>query len=973
MMRSTLWGTASLLVLMAATPALAQPAASDQPAPVSALIDRVDIPYQRFTLPNGLRVLVHTDRKAPVVAVSTWYHVGSKDEPKGKTGFAHLFEHLMFNGSENAPNDFFEPLQQVGATDYNGTTWFDRTNYFETVPVAALERTLFLESDRMGHLLGGITQAKLDNQRGVVQNEKRQGDNAPFGTVDYLVYATLFPDGHPYRHSTIGSMADLNGASLEDVKGWFRANYGPNNAVLVLAGDIDAATARPLVEKWFGAIPAGPAVTRVAAPVPALPAPVTKVMKDAVANTRVMRLWAVEGVNGRDTTALDAAAAILGGLSSSRLDNALVRGEQSALNVSANIEAFENVGVLTVSADVKPGQDAARVAARMDAVVADFLRTGPTADELRRVQTKTAATTIAGYESVGGFGGKAVALAEGEVYSGDPTKYKRDLRALAALTPAQVASAARKWLGRPVFALTVEPGVRDTSPAMLEITGGASAAPTPPAGRVMAWYAKPGTPRADAVHAAAERRMPVVVAAVGDPDRKTFPALGAFPPLKLPAIERTTLANGIPVYFAQRHDVPTVRVAVSFDAGVAADPADRYGVQKLTLDMMRNGTTRLGSRELAEAQERLGATIAASSSLDRSDVTMLAVSPNLGASLGLLADVVRNPAFAPAELERLRGLAFGTLASTLSDPNGIARLLLPEKVYGSAYPYGRPASGIGTAVSLRAITRDDLVRFHQGWLRPDNAAIFVVGDTTLAALKPMLDRSFGDWRAPASPRLVKAFTASVPPRAGNRIYLVDKPGAPQSVIRAGQVLDASGKDAALLVLRQSNDVLGGSFLSRLNTDLRETKGWSYGVGSGVPEVENRPLYLVNAPVQTDRTGEAIAALIADMREFATTKGVTADELTRTTNGSIRELPGAFESSEAMLGAMQAIVHYGRPDDYYQTLGARFQAMTVADLDRAARAAIDPAKLVFIVVGDAAKVRPQLAKLGLPVEELPLAK
>jgi zinc protease len=444
----------------------AAPAWAAEPAPVSALVAKVNIPYQQFTLPNGMRVIVHTDRKAPVVAVSIWYHVGSKDEPKGKTGFAHLFEHLMFNGSENSPEDTFKPLQQIGATDVNGTTWYDRTNYFETVPTGALETALFLESDRMGYLLGAVTQQKLDTQRGVVQNEKRQGDNEPFGTTGYIENANLFPEGHPYRHSTIGSMADLNGASLEDVKNWFRAKYGAGNAVLVLAGDVDVPTAKRLVTKWFGAIPRGPAVTRVNVPVPTLPASKSIVIKDRVPYTRLSRHWVIEGVNGAETIPLSVAASALGGLSSSRLDNALVRGEQLAINVSAGVQRQEKVSFF----EVKPGQDAAKVAARLDAIIADFVKNGPSEDEVRRVATQSLSGTIGGYESVGGFGGKAVALAEGLVYSGDPGKYKKDLVALAAVTPASVKAAMQKWLTRPVLNITVEPGARDTSPAMLKLT-----------------------------------------------------------------------------------------------------------------------------------------------------------------------------------------------------------------------------------------------------------------------------------------------------------------------------------------------------------------------------------------------------------------------------------------------------------------------------------------------------------------------
>jgi predicted Zn-dependent peptidase len=342
-----LLASASLLAACATAPQTAEvapPAAPEavapaEPAPVTALVQEVAIPHEEFQLSNGLTVLVHTDRKAPIVGVAMWYNVGSKDEVKGKTGFAHLFEHLMFNGSENLPGDYFEYLQQIGATDYNGTTNFDRTNYFQSVPTGALERALFMESDRMGYLLGAVTQAKLDNQRGVVQNEKRQGDNQPGGLVFYEILKNLFPEGHPYRHSPIGSMADLDKAHLQDVRNWFINNYGPNNAVLVLAGDIDAATARPMVEKYFGDIARGPVNTPAAAEVPVLAAPKAEVMKDRVAATTVSRYWPMPGLLDRQLVALDLGGSVLGGLASSRLDKILVRDEKTAVSVSAGLYA----------------------------------------------------------------------------------------------------------------------------------------------------------------------------------------------------------------------------------------------------------------------------------------------------------------------------------------------------------------------------------------------------------------------------------------------------------------------------------------------------------------------------------------------------------------------------------------------------------------------------------------------------------
>ena len=928
-------GVAALaFVLPVHAPVMAQAApakapATAKPAPVSTLVKAVDIPYQTFTLQNGLRVVVHTDRKAPVVAVSVWYDVGSKHEPKGKTGFAHLFEHLMFNGSENAPGDFFAPLKSVGATDYNGTTYFDRTNYFETVPTAALDRALFLESDRMGYLLGAVTQGVLDEQRGVVQNEKRQGDNQPYGLTQYKVLEGLFPAGHPYAHSTIGSMADLDAASLETVKDWFRQHYGPNNAVLVLAGDIDVATAKPLVEKYFGAIKPGPKSVLPTVSIPTLPAPVSEVMKDRVAAVMISRNWAVPGLNDPESASLVVAGSILGGLASSRLDNILVKQEKLAVRVSASDRPFSQVGMVKMMAIVRPGVDPAQVDKRMGEILADFLKNGPTEDEVRRAVTRFVSGRVEGLESVGGFGGKAVALAEGALYSNDPGKYKKQLLAIAAQTPATVKAAADKWLSRPAYTLTVVPGARD------------------------AYEEAKVPPRAD------------VPAAPDQPAKGTrgaLPEVGQVKPLSFPTVERSRLANGIELIYAQRTAVPVTQIAMSFDAGIAADVPGKLGTQRMMQSMLDEGTTHRTTIMIAEEQERLGASIGSGASNDRTTVHLDVPSANLDPALALYADVIRNPAFPEAELARVKTQTLAGIKQELTSPQGLAGRVLPPLVYGPTSPYAK-AQGLGDPAAVAALTRADLVTFHQAWLRPDKAKIFITSDRPLAEVKAALDRVFGDWRGTGAAGR-KSFTAGQP--SAPKIVLINRPDSPQSMILAGLPTTLKGIDD-MLPVNTANDALGGSFLSRINTDIRENKHWSYGVRGGFQSSEFAAPYVMSAPVQADKTGPSIDALRTDVTEFLTTKPMDQVEFDRAITGAIRSLSGSFETSDAVLSAMQTNDLLRRPDNYYATITRRYQALTRDELNKSIQAALNPKDFVWVVVGDAKAVKPQLDGLGLPVE------
>jgi predicted Zn-dependent peptidase len=930
----------ALALAVPAIPAAAQdtPAetASRPAADLSALVSQVKIPYEEFELANGLTVLVHEDRKAPVVNVTVWYNVGSKDEPKGKTGFAHLFEHLMFNGSENAPEDYFQYLAEIGATDYNGTTWFDRTNYFQTVPRPALERALWLESDRMGYLLGAVTQGKLDNQRGVVQNEKREGDNEPGGLVFYQVLKTLFPEGHPYHHEAIGSMADLDSASMEDVRAWFRDKYGPNNATLVIAGDISAAEAKPLVEKYFGAIARGPVNDPAKAEVTTLTEPVRKLFKDQVAATSVTRYWPVEGITGKDRIALDVGASILGGLASSRLNDALVRGEQLAVAVGASNSAYHRIGILSVEATAKQGVDVATLEARMQAVLDRLIAEGPTEDEVRRAVTSNLARTIRGLEQVGGFSGKAQTLARGDVLTDDPAYYAREFEALAKLTPADVKAAMSRWMTRPALTVVLEPGPREASYE--------EAASVAAAGE----NASERDPASETISVSLERPKPPI---------------DSIAELDFPDIQRATLGNGMKVTYARRTAVPATWVSLSFDAGDAADPVAKRGLESMSLALFDEGTMELTAQEIAEAGERLGANVAIGGGEDRSTFTLSALTVNLAPSLDLLRQIVREPAFKPADLERVRSQTVTSIRQAMTSPQSIAMRTITPELFGTASPYG----GVATVESIGAITREDLLAFKDGWIRPDNGEIFVISDKPLGEVMTALEAAFGDWQAPAAAKGTKSFAASQP-GAGGRIILVNRPNSPQSFILGAQPTTLDAGDPAYVAFNSANSALSGDFLARINMNLRETKGWSYGAFGGTRAREKAVTYSISAGVQADRTGDSLAELIRETREFLTVKGITPAELERTLASQIGELPGSFETSPAVLSAMQSNALYGRPDNYYETLAATYRAQTTEALDAAARAVLDPGRMVWVVVGDASKVRAQLEPLGLPIEQ-----
>jgi zinc protease len=885
----------------------------------SSNVPELNLDYERFTLDNGLTVIVHEDRKAPVIAVSVWYHVGSKNEPGGKTGFAHLFEHLMFNGTEHYDGEWFEPMQQVGATNLNGTTWLDRTNYFQTVPTPALELALWMESDRMGHLLGAVTQEKLDNQRGVVQNEKRQGDNQPYGRVNYNLYEGLFPPEHPYHHSTIGSMEDLNAAALDDVHQWFRDYYGPNNAVLSLAGDIDAREAREKVERHFGDIPAGPEVDAFESWIPERELNTHEVQYDEVPAVLANRAWAVPGRTVRDRALLDLAAAVLGSGRNSRLYLDLIYNRQLATSVNVGVTPFELASVFDLSVVLRPGEDASVASEAIDRLLAEFLAEGPTEEELERVVTGINAAVVRGLEQVGGFAGKAGILAEGQLYAGNPVFVEQYLAWINAATPAEVRNAARTWLSRGWHQVDVVPAGRySAAPEGVDRSAGLPPIPTDS------------------------------------------------PSLTFPDVHTGKLANGINVVLAERHAVPVVELSIQFNAGYAADAGRKLGVASFAMSMLDTGTESRGALEISAEAEGLGARISAGSDLDASSVNLSALKTELVPSIELWADLIRNPVFASEEIERLRGRWIAGIAQEKAEPSSLALRLLPPAIYGPGHAYGVPLTGSGTEESIASITRDDLVAFTETWLRPDNAMIFIAGDTTLAEITPMLERAFRGWNAPDTPLPAKNIApVELPPAP--RVVLIDKPGSPQSFILAGHVAPGLGSERDLAI-EAMNDVLGGTFTARVNMNLREDKGWAYGARTMLQGAKGQQPFIVYAPVQTDRTGDALVELIMELESVKTSRPITESEMSRVIAGSTRELPGRFETARAVLGSLVGSARYGRPLDYPAMLTERYESLTLNEVQAAAGDVIHPDSLIWVIVGDLNEIRGQIDPLGIaPLE------
>jgi zinc protease len=874
-------------------------------------VPRFDIPYEKFVLSNGLTVIVHEDHKAPIVAVNVWYHVGSKNEKFGKTGFAHLFEHLMFNGSEHFNDDYFQALERVGATDLNGTTNEDRTNYFQNVPVAALDTVLWLESDRMGHLVGAINKEKLDEQRGVVQNEKRQGENEPYSLSEELITKAVFPASHPYSHTVIGSMEDLNAASLDDVKEWFKTYYGPANAVVVIAGDIDAKTARAKVEKYFGELAPGPPVAHFNKWVAPRSGEQRQVAQDRVPQARLYKVWNVPGLGTADNDYLTLLSDVLVSDKASRLYKRLVYDEQIATDVGAFLDQREIGSLFIVQVTAKPGGDLAPIEKAVNEEMQKLFVTPPAQDELERVRTQIFAQFVRGAERIGGFGGKSDILARSQVFGRSPDSYKQSLNRMAAATTSDLQSAGKRWLSDGVYTLEIVP-----------------------------------YPNYQATQTAV--------------DRSQMPKPGEGLEPKFPAMQRGKLSNGMEVIVAERHSVPVVNMNLLIDAGFASDQFAQPGTAALAMNMLDEGTKSKNAIDISKELASLGATLATGSNLDTSTVALSTLKTTLDRALNLYADVILNPAFPQADFDRLKKLQIATIQREKSQPIQMALRVFPGLLYGTGHAYGNPFTGSGTEESVAKITREDLIKFHNTWFKPSNATLVVVGDTTLAEMQPKLEALFVGWKAGSVPQKNVA-TTPLPSRPV--VYLVDKPGAIQSVILAG-VLAPPKSNPDEIAIESMNTVLGGAFISRLNMNLRENKHWSYGAGSFLPAARGQRIFLAFAPVQTDKSKESVVEIQNELRAILKDRLITADELSMAKSNLTQALPGLWETNASVGQAINEIVEFKLTPDYYTTYAGKVKAMTVTNLNEAAVKVVRPDNLVWVIVGDREKIEKGIRELNM---------
>lgn len=910
--------------------------ASSQAATKPAPLEVPQLKFEKYKLQNGLEVILSEDHRLPLVAVNLWYHVGPANEVAGRTGFAHLFEHMMFEGSRHVPgSSHFHFLEAAGASDINGTTEFDRTNYFETLPSNQLELALWLESDRMGYLPDKLDQANLSNQQDVVRNERRQSvENAPYGIVEEGMFHRLYPKGHPYYGDVIGSHEDIQAAKLEDVRNFFKLYYAPNNASLAIVGDFQPEHAKALVEKYFGPLKRGEGVPRIKVLTPPITAERRLVVQDNVQLPRVYMGWLTSPIFKPGDAEADLTAAVLGGGKSSRLYKRLVYDKQIALDIGVTQQSLMLGSVFEVQATARPGVKPEDLEKAIDAEFEAFRTSGPTPAELARARNVIESRIIRGLETLGGFGGVADRLNSYNHYLGTPDFLAADIARYENASAEALKEFAQMQLKNNqrvvVYGL---PGKQDLG-------------------------AEVPTPKAEKKDTAMNNGEPVNADAEW---RKDPPKPGPTSALHLPVPEQFKLSNGLTVLYNQRPGLPLVAARLVLRSGSGANPVDKPGLASFTARMLQQGTAARNALQIADRAADLGATLNSGASTDSSVVSTTSLSRNFPEALDLLADVALHPVFPLAEIERVKKERLAALVQEKDDPFSVAVRILGAALYGAHHSYGYP--DIGTEASIKAVTREDLLQFWNDDYFPSDAALIVAGNIELSELKPLLEKQFGAWKA-GKPN---AAAMGTPESTDARLILVDRQGAPQTTLACFSMgVARSTPDYAPIEVMNTD--LGGLFSSRINMNLREAHGYTYGAGSVFVYRRAPGLFIAYSDVRTDVTAPATTELLSELRRMRDTQ-MSTDEMKLSKDSITRSMPGRFERGTDAAGSFAELFSYDLPLDYYSKLPGSIDAVTADQAQAAAQKHVLPEKIVVLAIGDRSKIEEQMKKLNLGKVEI----
>ncbi len=878
------------------------------------------INFEEYRLKNGLRVILHEDKSTPIVAVNVWYHVGSKNEEAGRTGFAHLFEHMMFQGSKNYNDDYFIPLQQAGA-NINGSTNPDRTNYYEVVPSNFLELALFMESDRMGGLLEAMTMAKLNNQRDVVKNERRQNyDNRPYGTAFEKIASLIYPKDHPYSWTTIGSLEDLTNASMEDVQSFFKQYYVPNNASLVIAGDFDKKNAKMWVEKYFGPIAKGKDIVRPNPKKPEIRGEIRKEYEDAIQLPRRYMVWHTPAANDKDEAPLDILASILSSGRGSRLQSKLVYEKQIVQSVFASNSTRELGGTFSIVPTAKPNQSLDDIEKEINSEIEALKEKAPTAEEVARAINGVESQFIFRIQTVLG---KADQMNSNATFMGRPDTFQEQLDAYRKVTPADVQRVAKQYLNANRLVMTFVPGKNQGAP---------------------------GSGRADAPTSDSE-------AAKNKQEAKDYsanlPKAGADPEFSLPGIQKSKLSNGMEVWVVPQKELPIVSMNLVFNAGSMLNPAGREGLASMTADLLNTGTKTRSATEIANQLQDIGAFMNVNAGWDSTEASLQTLTRHLDSALEIYADVLLNPTYPADEIDTLKRRTIVGFRQRKDSPSVIANIAYSKLLYGADHPYGRESDG--TEASVTAITREDLVKFYESYYRPNNAALVVVGDVTAKDVTSKLEKALGKWKSAEVPE-TKMPDANSFDKPG--IYIIDKPGAAQTEIRIGHV-GVSRNHPDYIPILVMNQVLGGQFSARVNMNLREDKGYTYGARTSFSFRKGAGPFTASAGVQTAVTKESVIEFMKELNGIRGSIPVTQEELDYSKQSMIRGFPRSVETVGQISGRLADLFVYNLPPDYMNEYLEMISAVTLADVKRVANKYLQPDNMAILVVGDREKIEPGL--------------